>query len=121
MSEAINKLCVETLSQPIFGFLFSIGVIYVIFLFFKTFGLDLLRGILELLSLIFSRKEVTKDISKVIKTNSTLEKENTENVCPRCGSKLVKRNGKYGEFLGCLNFPNCKYTRNIKNIDKEKI
>ena len=109
MSEAINKLCVETLSQPIFGFLFSIGVIYVIFLFFKTFGLDLLKGILELLSLIFNRKKVTKDISKVTETNLTLEKENTENICP----KLVKRNGKYGEFFGCSSFPKCKYTKNI--------
>ena len=113
MSEAINKLCVETLSQPIFGFLFSIGIIYVIFLFFKTFGLDLLKGILELLSLIFNRKKVTKDISKVTETNLTLEKENTENICPKCGSKLVKRNGKYGEFFGCSSFPKCKYTKNI--------
>lgn len=113
MSDAINKLCIELLSQPIFAFLFSIGVIYVIFLVFKTFGLDLLKGIFELLSLIFSRKDVKKDISKEIETNPTLEKENPENVCPKCGSKLVKRNGKYGEFFGCSSFPKCKYTKNI--------
>lgn len=113
MSDAINKLCIELLSQPIFAFLFSIGVIYVIFLIFKTFGLDLLKGVFELLSLIFGRKEVTKDILKETETNSTLEKENTENVCPKCGSKLVKRNGKYGEFFGCSGFPKCKYTKNI--------
>lgn len=113
MSDAINKLCIELLSQPIFAFLFSIGVIYVIFLVFKTFGLDLLKGIFELLSLIFSRKDVKKDISKETEINPTLEKENTENVCPKCGSKLVKRNGKYGEFFGCSSFPKCKYTKNI--------
>ena len=33
------------------------------------------------------------------------------NVCPRCGGKLVKRSGKYGEFIGCENFPRCRYTR----------
>ena len=32
--------------------------------------------------------------------------------CPQCGSSLIKRNGKYGEFLGCLNYPECKFTRN---------
>lgn len=35
--------------------------------------------------------------------------------CPRCGARLVKRNGKYGEFFGCENFSKtgCNYTRNI--------
>lgn len=30
--------------------------------------------------------------------------------CPLCGGKLVPRNGKYGRFYGCSNYPNCKYT-----------
>ena len=29
--------------------------------------------------------------------------------CPRCGGKLVLRDGKYGQFYGCSNFPRCKY------------
>lgn len=33
--------------------------------------------------------------------------------CPLCGSELVKRHGKYGEFYGCSNFPDCRYTRDI--------
>ncbi len=33
------------------------------------------------------------------------------NVCPRCGGRLVRRSGKYGEFFGCENFPRCRYTR----------
>lgn len=32
-------------------------------------------------------------------------------LCPRCNSKLVKRNGKKGEFIGCSNFPKCWYTQ----------
>lgn len=31
-------------------------------------------------------------------------------ICPRCGGKLVQRKGKYGFFLGCSNYPNCKFT-----------
>ncbi|KMQ60967.1 hypothetical protein ACM40_14750 [Chryseobacterium sp. BLS98] len=34
--------------------------------------------------------------------------------CPNCGGNLIKRNGKYGFFWGCNNFPKCEYTRNIK-------
>lgn len=34
-------------------------------------------------------------------------------LCPRCGGELRKRNGKFGEFFGCSNYPACRYTRNI--------
>ncbi len=33
-------------------------------------------------------------------------------LCPVCGGQLRKRNGKFGEFFGCSNFPKCRYTRN---------
>jgi len=35
--------------------------------------------------------------------------------CPRCGSALVKRNGKNGEFWGCANYPSCRVTFDDKN------
>jgi restriction system protein len=31
--------------------------------------------------------------------------------CPKCGGGLVKKNGKYGPFYGCSNFPKCKHTQ----------
>ena len=34
--------------------------------------------------------------------------------CPKCGQYLVKRKGKYGGFLGCSGYPECKYTENLK-------
>lgn len=34
-------------------------------------------------------------------------------LCPRCKGALVRRNGKFGEFYGCSNFPECRYTRNV--------
>ena len=33
----------------------------------------------------------------------------TGKICPTCGSPLVIRKGKYSEFYGCGNFPNCTY------------
>lgn len=35
-------------------------------------------------------------------------------LCSKCGAKMILKNGKYGEFYGCSNFPKC---RNIKNIE----
>jgi topoisomerase IA-like protein len=34
--------------------------------------------------------------------------------CPKCGGKLVLREGRYGRFYGCSNYPKCNYTLNIK-------
>jgi putative RecB family exonuclease len=31
--------------------------------------------------------------------------------CPDCGSPLAGRNGRYGNFIGCTSFPDCRYTR----------
>lgn len=31
-------------------------------------------------------------------------------ICPKCGGILVLRNGRYGRFYGCSNYPNCKFT-----------
>ena len=35
-----------------------------------------------------------------------------QGVCPQCGGQLVLRNGRYGSFYGCSNFPKCKFTLN---------
>lgn len=41
-------------------------------------------------------------------------KEDIENdICPRCGSKLVERTGKNGKFMGCSSFPKCKFTKKL--------
>ena len=32
--------------------------------------------------------------------------------CPRCSGRLQLRNGQFGAFLGCTNYPRCRYTRN---------
>lgn len=37
-----------------------------------------------------------------------------EDICPECGSLLRKRTGKYGPFMGCSNYPECRFTRPIE-------
>ena len=41
------------------------------------------------------------------------KKEIGEGYCPRCNGRLVLRKGKYGDFYGCSNYPDCKYTKNV--------
>ena len=35
-------------------------------------------------------------------------------ICPQCHSTLVERNGRFGRFLGCSNYPKCKFTSPIE-------
>ena len=45
--------------------------------------------------------------------------------CPDCGSLLVERKGKFGTFLGCTGYPECKYTfdtgRSTETLDASMI
>ncbi len=40
------------------------------------------------------------------------EAEKTGEDCPECGNPLVVRKGKYGSFVACSNYPECKYIKN---------
>lgn len=33
--------------------------------------------------------------------------------CPECGGDLILKHGRFGEFIACSNYPDCKYTRNV--------
>lgn len=41
---------------------------------------------------------------------------NTGRPCPEpeCDGRLARRNGRYGRFLGCTNYPRCRHTENLK-------
>ena len=39
--------------------------------------------------------------------------------CPQCGSELLLRSGRFGEFIACSGFPKCKYTEQTEENQKE--
>ena len=43
-----------------------------------------------------------------------IEPEKTGEVCPVCGGEIVIRNGRYGKFKSCNNYPSCKYHESLK-------
>lgn len=47
------------------------------------------------------------------------EAEQTGEVCPECGNPLVIRKGRYGEFVACSNYPECKYIKKEEVQDVE--
>lgn len=37
--------------------------------------------------------------------------------CPECGGQLIKRSGRYGDFIGCKGFPKCRFTCSVDELD----
>lgn len=59
---------------------------------------------------IYDKRSHIRSIKQKVQSREDSIKENK---CPQCGSDLVKRNGKFGYFLGCNSYPRCKFTLNI--------
>ncbi len=53
---------------------------------------------------------LTKKDLEINKSNIMPEKKSEEK-CPDCGSPMVYKTGRYGEFLACSNYPKCKYIK----------
>lgn len=56
------------------------------------------------------RKNHIKNIRTKIK-NVNAKVDNM--ICPKCGSNLIMKNGKYGSFIGCSNYPKCRFTKTV--------
>ena len=73
---------------------------------------DVKRIYYDLLMSNIDSKDTRKEHVENIRMNSrNMENSIRNNVCPRCGKELVRRNGKHGEFIGCSGFPKCRFVR----------
>lgn len=60
----------------------------------------------------FNRSVKEKD--KTLK-KSDIVNEKTDEVCGKCGSKMIVKLGRFGKFLSCSNYPECKNAKPLKN------
>lgn len=58
-----------------------------------------------------SKEHITNIISQVNSRKQTI----SQGICPKCGGRLILREGRFGSFYGCSNYPNCRFT--INSID----
>ena len=74
-------------------------------------SLDEIKGIFNVLSK--HNKSGTISNSDHVQNIKNRQADIQNNICPRCQGALVVRNGKNGKFIGCSNYPKCKFTKQI--------
>jgi hypothetical protein len=75
---------------------------------------DILTGAeIEKISKILMQNDVRKEVTnrEHIKNIKRMKQNIDNNICPRCGSELVLRKGKFTEFYGCSKYPYCKFIK----------
>ena len=50
---------------------------------------------------------------RMYKARKDMEEE-SEEICDKCGSKMIVKWGRYSRFLGCANFPECRNTKSLE-------
>ncbi|OQY02378.1 MAG: DNA topoisomerase I [Desulfobacteraceae bacterium 4572_130] len=64
--------------------------------------------------------DYTRDEKGNIKVVET-EIDNTKvKDCDKCGKDMIKKQGRYGEFLACTGYPECKYTESVNQKGNNK-
>ncbi len=56
-------------------------------------------------------KQLTVAESTIGSLNIEVPVETTDMVCDKCGAQMVVRNGRFGKFAACPNYPTCKNTK----------
>ena len=56
----------------------------------------------------------TRNEKGQIEIAPTVKEQPTDEVCEKCGSPMVQKQGRFGPFLACSAYPACKNTRSLK-------
>lgn len=60
-------------------------------------------------------RDYTRDEKGKIMPTETSAAEVVDKVCEKCGSPMVIKRGRYGEFLACSAYPDCKHTQSLNS------
>lgn len=62
-------------------------------------------------NLLIKNKEIQKD--------DIMKPEATDEVCPECGKPMVIKLGRYGKFMACSGYPECKFSKPVTSISSD--
>ena len=47
--------------------------------------------------------------------------EETDIICDKCGSRMIVKNGRFGKFAACPNYPQCRSTKPLVKVNEEEL
>ena len=65
-------------------------------------------------------KELARAEETVSRENIEVPVEETDIICEQCGARMIIKNGRYGKFAACPNYPTCKNTKPLEKPAAEK-
>lgn len=65
-------------------------------------------------------KDFEPKVELAFKNMEKKKPKETGELCPNCGSPLVIKRSRYGEFIACSNYPTCKYIKNNEEAKEKK-
>lgn len=65
-------------------------------------------------------KQLTLAESSIGSISVNVPVEKTDFICDKCGSQMIVKNGRFGKFAACPNYPTCKSTRPLTAPEKPK-
>jgi len=68
------------------------------------------RNWVEVVREFYEPFEVQLERARELMPEVKAEPELIDRMCPECGNQLLIRHGRYGKFIGCSNFPECRHT-----------
>ena len=67
----------------------------------------------KVISVFYDKFEGELDKAKEAEEKFKIKDQPIDEICPECGNHLVIKHGRNGKFIGCSNFPDCKFTKTI--------
>jgi DNA topoisomerase-1 len=64
--------------------------------------------------------QLEKAQEKIGENSIEVPPEETDLICEKCGSRMIVRNGRFGKFAACPNYPNCRNTKPLTAPAEEK-
>lgn len=93
--------------------------------------MEFLLGLIVLLLIVLlfvanSKKSKPKESNSTSSNMKVIKGSNNNRTligdkCPKCSSELVKKSGRRGYFIGCSNYPDCKYSSDYEYTDVESL
>lgn len=113
LGEIVNKLLVKNFDD-VFNVKFTFGIEEKF-----DYVAEGKENWINILNIFYSAFKKDLDKCEEIEEKIEIKDEVSEEICEICGKHMVYKMGRFGKFLACMGYPECKNTKKIEKYIKE--